>query len=403
MSGQVNTYGKNIVADPAFVFRRAAREQLASRVGLAIGATYLWQLVASVAYGIVGFAVSLVTGGLLASVLYYFLYDPYLALRYLLSPGFMLTLLVSLLATLALSILVGTIAEYGLANLALRLKRGKEASLADAFGAFSDFGRVFLVAALRCLLLTAWGLIPFAGGVLSAIASYRYRFAYFVLIDDAEITAKGAIDESKRLTYGNKGRLFVQDCTFLGWLAACVAAQGVIFWASALIGSPLASSALIIISIIAFVAPYGLWSVYRETAAAAFYDQARSGSSTRDSANMSREGIAGLRQGDFRPSITAISGSYAGGTFRFEPDEEIVIGRDSALSDIILTEGAEMISRKHLAVRYDSASQVYIVVDHSSNGTYTDDGKQLISNAQNRLPRGSVLVVGSRANTIRLD
>jgi len=409
MSYQQNYYGKNIVVDPAYTFKRVSWGKLGRRLALPVGASYLWSLISAVASALVslliGFILAATVMGLLGSLGSLLANPSSAAASKALSGlgvfGIIMLLLGFVLASFV-AILIEMLSGYGLANLALRYKRDREAGLGDAFGAFANFGRVFVVAALQYLLVVAWSLIPYAGLPLSVVASYRYRFAYYVLIDDPQMSGLEAIRESKRLMYGNKGQMFVQDATFLGWAGGFWGLSYLLFGLFSLIPvvGPVIAAALIAICSVAFS---GVWGMYREIAAAAFYDQARSGSTTRDAVNMSRDRVSGLRQGDSRPSITALSGSYQGATFRFEPDEEVVIGRDSSLSDIILSEGAEKISRKHLSVRYDSRDQVYVVVDYSSNGTFTDEGRQLVANTENRLPRGTVLVVGSRSNTIRLD
>jgi uncharacterized membrane protein len=403
MSYPQNYYGKNIVADPAFVFKRASWERVSKRVGLPIGAAYLWALITSIASALVGVIGVLLMAGLISSLTNILLgrmaLNPSAATLFdlvasLSLPTLLIMLLVFALASAA-SIFVGAVSQYGLANLALRYKRDREAGLGDAFGAFANFGRAFMVSALTYLLGLAWGLVPIIGLPLSVIAGYRYRFAYFVLIDDPGISAIDAIRESKRLMYGNKGQVFVQDASLLGWAAGFGLTSNLL---GRLLGfipvvGPIIALALIPIFSTAY---FGLLGMYRETAAAGFYDQARSGSSTRDDGPL-------RRQADVRPSITALSGLYNGAIFRFEPGEEVVIGRDSALCNIILDDGSDNISRKHLSVLYDPRDQVYIVTDFSRNGTFTDDGRQMVANAENKLPRGSVLVVGSRANTIRLD
>ncbi|MCL2136726.1 MAG: DUF975 family protein [Coriobacteriia bacterium] len=408
MNSQQNYYGKNIVIDPASVFKRVSWEALNKRLGLPLVAGLLWSLVSVVVYVVMALLSSLIMQGLLQN-LTSLLYEaaeygnPYIYAELIIS--FLTSSVIPIIAFLVLFsiayIVTNTISAYGLANLALRYRRERDAGLSDVFAAFTNFSRVVIVVALRYLLVVAWCLVPCIGIVLGIVATYRYRLALFIIIDEPSISGIEAIRESKRLMYGNKGQLFVQDATFYGWFAGMLSVGGLLAVVFSL--APFGSFLVLVVLPACLALVYGLWSLYLEIAASAFYDQARAGTSVHDSENMAREGIAGLRQGDVRPAITALSGSYNGAVFRFEPDEEVVIGRDSALSDIVFNDGADKISRKHLSVRYDSSSQSYIVLDFSSNGTYTDDGRQLVSNVENKMPRGTVLVVGSRTNTIRLD
>lgn len=49
--------------------------------------------------------------------------------------------------------------------------------------------------------------------------SYRYRLAYYLLLDDPDMGSLEAISRSKQAMRGWKGSLFVLDLSFLGWIA----------------------------------------------------------------------------------------------------------------------------------------------------------------------------------------
>ena len=59
-----------------------------------------------------------------------------------------------------------------------------------------------------------WSLLLFIPGV---VASYRYRFAYYNILTDPNITASEAIALSCRQTNGLKWQLVCLDLSFLGW------------------------------------------------------------------------------------------------------------------------------------------------------------------------------------------
>ncbi|MEI8198677.1 MAG: DUF975 family protein [Eubacteriales bacterium] len=46
---------------------------------------------------------------------------------------------------------------------------------------------------------------------------YAYFFTSFILAENPTIGAKNALDLSKKMTYGLKGKLFVLDLSFIGW------------------------------------------------------------------------------------------------------------------------------------------------------------------------------------------
>jgi len=100
--------------------------------------------------------------------------------------------------------------------------------------------------------------------------------------------------------------------------------------------------------------------------------------------------------------IKGVDGMYRDVTFPLEIDEEIVVGRDAALSHIVFDRNAEKVSRKHCSISYDAHQNAYRVIDYSTNGTFKDDGTRLTSNTVIYLPAGTLLCLGNRTNSIRL-
>ena len=49
------------------------------------------------------------------------------------------------------------------------------------------------------------------------VKGLSYSMAHYVLADHPEMTARQALNESKRITQGHKGELFVLNLSFLGW------------------------------------------------------------------------------------------------------------------------------------------------------------------------------------------
>ncbi|MGN1318427.1 MAG: FHA domain-containing protein [Lachnospirales bacterium] len=108
---------------------------------------------------------------------------------------------------------------------------------------------------------------------------------------------------------------------------------------------------------------------------------------------------------DIRPNrgkIVCTAGMYKDAEFQVENDFEIIIGRDSYFSSIVITENSTSVSRKHCGIRYDSATGNYIVTDYSSNGTYTGDGQRLPRNVSQNLPAGTSIYLGDKVNRFKL-
>ena len=100
--------------------------------------------------------------------------------------------------------------------------------------------------------------------------------------------------------------------------------------------------------------------------------------------------------------IIGKTGMYKHATFRIESGEEMFIGRDAAMSHIIVDTGAEKVSRKHCGIVYDGRLRQYIVCDYSSNGTFREDGGRLPEMMMTVLPCGTTIYLGDRHNSFLL-
>jgi predicted component of type VI protein secretion system len=101
--------------------------------------------------------------------------------------------------------------------------------------------------------------------------------------------------------------------------------------------------------------------------------------------------------------IICKTGMYRYATFRIDNGEELVIGRDAAVSHIVVDTGAEKVSRKHCSIVYDGRKRHYIVTDYSSNGTYTEAGDRLHGMVLTVLPCGTTIFLGDSQNSFLLN
>lgn len=102
----------------------------------------------------------------------------------------------------------------GFALVCLNVARRLPATAGTLFDGFGLFFRVIWLEILMAIFVFLWSLLLIVPGI---IAGYRYRFALYILLDDPSKGALQCIRESKKLTYGHKGELFVLDLSFLGW------------------------------------------------------------------------------------------------------------------------------------------------------------------------------------------
>jgi hypothetical protein len=100
--------------------------------------------------------------------------------------------------------------------------------------------------------------------------------------------------------------------------------------------------------------------------------------------------------------ITGIAGMYNGAAFPISAGETVVLGRDSALSHIVIDQGASKVSRKHVSLIFDPKQRLYYAHDYSSNGTFRDDGSRLPVDTDVALPGGTVISLGNAHNSFKL-
>ena len=112
-----------------------------------------------------------------------------------------------------------------LMNISITIVNKDKITFPNFFSPFSKL-RYFLeytIAGIQTTFFTGlWSLVLIIPGI---VAVYRYSFVPLILATSNELTAGEAIEISKNLTDGNKGKLFALDLSFIGWglfkLIAC--------------------------------------------------------------------------------------------------------------------------------------------------------------------------------------
>ena len=92
--------------------------------------------------------------------------------------------------------------------------RQKESEIGTLFGFFSHWKTAAMARLLRTVYVTLWSLLFIIPGI---VASYSYAMTGYILADRPELTAGEAIESSKRMMAGNRGRLFCLHMSFIGW------------------------------------------------------------------------------------------------------------------------------------------------------------------------------------------
>lgn len=104
----------------------------------------------------------------------------------------------------------------GMAKYFLLLAREPaEAKLETSFSGFNDFGANLLIGLMSGLFVFLWSLLLIVPGIIKA---YAYSMAFYIKNDNPTYDWKQCLDESQRMMTGNKGKLFLLDLSFIGWI-----------------------------------------------------------------------------------------------------------------------------------------------------------------------------------------
>jgi len=113
-----------------------------------------------------------------------------------------------------LLLLLQPVLNAGFMRYCVKLIRKQNAGLKDIFRCFLYFPKVVSIFIISSGLVILWSLPLIVPGI---VAGYRYRQAYYILLDDPGKSALQCITESKLLMYGRKVDLFSIDISFIGW------------------------------------------------------------------------------------------------------------------------------------------------------------------------------------------
>jgi len=122
---------------------------------------------------------------------------------------------VSGMALAAVFILLYPVVRVGFMRYCMNISRGQGGDYKDIFDGFFFFGKIMLIWIISLFFIFLWSLLFLIPGL---VAFYRYRQAYYILLDAPEKGALQCIRESKRLMAGNKLELFLLDLSFIGWV-----------------------------------------------------------------------------------------------------------------------------------------------------------------------------------------
>ena len=103
----------------------------------------------------------------------------------------------------------------GFMSYCMNVRRRVGGDYKDILNGFAYPAKVIMISLVTTILTFLWTMLFIFPGI---IASYRYRQAYYILLDDPEKGILQCIRESKRMMHGNKLDLFLIDLSFIGWV-----------------------------------------------------------------------------------------------------------------------------------------------------------------------------------------
>ena len=124
-------------------------------------------------------------------------------------------------------ILMGPI-TLGVSGYFLKLIRNDGLLIEDMFGGFKFFVKAFVLNLLIEIFTLLWTLLFVIPGI---IAIFRYSMAYYIMMDNPQLSAFEALNQSKRMMVGYKFELFKLTLSFLGWFLLGLLTLGIgFFW-----------------------------------------------------------------------------------------------------------------------------------------------------------------------------
>lgn len=129
-------------------------------------------------------------------------------------------------AGFAISLVISGPMCLGITKFSIELKRGQSPSIETIFSGFKSFATSFLLQLTMGIFIFLWSLLLIVPGI---IASLRYSMAFYILNDNPELSAMEALNKSKEMMVGYKGKLFLLYLSFIGWGLLSILTLGIGF------------------------------------------------------------------------------------------------------------------------------------------------------------------------------
>ncbi len=132
--------------------------------------------------------------------------------------NFMLDEGVAALFSIAFGFCVSGPLGLGYSYFVLKAARREDIEIGNIFEGFNHFVKVVILSILIGIFTILWTLLFIIPGIIAAL---RYSQAFFILLDNPDLSPMEAIRRSKQMMKGNKGKLFLLTLSFIGWALLC--------------------------------------------------------------------------------------------------------------------------------------------------------------------------------------
>lgn len=123
-----------------------------------------------------------------------------------------------------ISLIIAGPLMLGLVTCFLKLARSEPFSFEGLFDGFKRFEPALVLMLLTVIFTFLWSLLLIIPGI---IAGYRYSMGSYILSDNPQMTGKEALEASKKMMNGFKGKLFLLQLSFIGWAILCLFTFGI--------------------------------------------------------------------------------------------------------------------------------------------------------------------------------
>ena len=100
-------------------------------------------------------------------------------------------------------------------------------------------------------------------------------------------------------------------------------------------------------------------------------------------------------------SLQCIQGMYNGISFPVIDEETVVLGTNPQIANIVIEDEAHIVSGKHCSLTYSVATDKYVLVDYSTNGTYLNNAL-VQKNMPINVLKGDTIALGDARNMFRI-